>query len=153
EREFLAASVLETEQQRARQIALERRAVNRLRALVVVLAVAAAVAAGLTIYGFNQSSASKRQARIATARQLAAASVANLGVDPELSILLARQAVDRASIGGAPLPEAVDALHRAIAASRVVLTIRTAATAAVAVSPDGSRIATAGSTVSAQTRD
>jgi WD40 repeat protein/DNA-binding SARP family transcriptional activator len=152
EREFLRASLTERaaalraeESRRAEQDALERRSVNRLRALVVVLAAAVAVAAGLSIYAFHQSDRSQRQARIATARQLAAASVANLDVDPQLSILLAARAVDGASIGGAPLPEAVDALHRALAASRSVLMIRTPATAALAVSPDGSRLVTAGS--------
>jgi WD40 repeat protein/DNA-binding SARP family transcriptional activator/energy-coupling factor transporter ATP-binding protein EcfA2 len=152
EREFLAASLTEREavlraeeSRRAEQDALERRAVNRLRALVVVLAAAVAVAAALSIYAFRQSDRSQRQARIATARQLAAASVANLDVDPQLSILLAARAVEGASVGGAPLPEAVDALHRALAASRAVLMIRTPATAALAVSPDGSRLVTAGS--------
>jgi WD40 repeat protein/DNA-binding SARP family transcriptional activator/energy-coupling factor transporter ATP-binding protein EcfA2 len=152
EREFLRGSLdereavlAEEESRRVKQAALERRAVNRLRALVAVLAVAAAVAAGLTVYAFDQSDRSHHQTRIATARQLAAASVANLDVDPELSILLARQAVEEASVNGAPLPDAVDALHRAVAASRVVLTMRTPATAAIALSPDGSRLATAGS--------
>ena len=152
EREFLRGSLeereavlAEEESRRVKQAALERRAVNRLRALVAVLAVAAAVAAGLTVYAFDQSDRSHHQTRIATARQLAAASVANLDVDPELSMLLATQAVQEASVNGAPLPDAVDALHRAVAASRVVLTMRTPATAAIALSPDGSRLATAGS--------
>jgi len=153
ERAFLRASLEERETalaeeefRRLKQLAFERRAVNRLRALVVVLALAAAVAAGLTVYAFDQSNRSLHETRVATARQLAAASVANLNVDPELSILLARQAVEEARVNGSPLPEAVEALHRAIAASRIVLTIRTPATAALAVSPDGSRLATAGST-------
>jgi WD40 repeat protein/DNA-binding SARP family transcriptional activator len=152
EREFLRASVEEREavleeeeSRRAGQVALERRAVNRLRALVAVLAVAVVVAAGLTAYAFDQRDRSQNQTRIATARQLAAASVANLDVDPEMSIMLARQAIEEVAVNGAPLPDAVEALHRALAASRVVLTIRTPATAALAVSPDGARLATAGS--------
>jgi WD40 repeat protein/DNA-binding SARP family transcriptional activator/energy-coupling factor transporter ATP-binding protein EcfA2 len=139
------AVLAEEESRRVEQAALERRAVNRLRALVAVLAVAAVVAAGLTVYAFDQSDRSHHQTRIATARQLAAASAANLDVDPELSVLLATQAVQEASVNGAPLPDAVEALHRALAASRVVLTIRTPATGAIALSPDGSRLATAGS--------
>ncbi len=142
ERDFLRGSLdereavlAEEESRRVKQAALERHAVNRLRALVAVLAVAAVAAAGLTVYAFDQSDRSHHQTRIATARQLAAASVANLDVDPELSILLARQAVQEASVNGAPLPDAVDALHRALAASRVVLTIRTPATAAIAAQP------------------
>jgi WD40 repeat protein len=152
ERAYLEASLHERdaeraaeEARRAREVALERRSVNRLRAIVVVLAAAALVAAGLTVFAFDQSNRSKRQARIATARRLAAASVANVDVDPELSILLARQAVERAKVDGAPLPEAVDALHQALAASRVMMTISDPATTAVAFSPDGSRVATAGS--------
>jgi len=153
EREFLAASlrerdalVAEEEARRRRQSALERRALYRLRALVAVLALAAGGAAGLSIYAFGQSDRAHREARIATARQLAAASVANLDVDPELSILLGRQAVEEATVNGSPLPDALDALHRALAAARDVLLIRTPATAALAVSPNGSRIATAGAT-------
>jgi WD40 repeat protein/DNA-binding SARP family transcriptional activator/energy-coupling factor transporter ATP-binding protein EcfA2 len=130
---------------RAREAALERRSLNRLRALVGVLALAALVAAGLTVFAFHQSNRSQREARIATARQLAAASVANLDVDPERSILLALRAVETTQgAAGTALPEAVEALHRAIAASRVVLTIRNANPAAVAFSPDGSQLATAG---------
>jgi WD40 repeat protein/DNA-binding SARP family transcriptional activator len=133
------------ESRRAREDALERRSLNRLRALVGALGVAAVVAAGLTIFAFDQSNRSKREARIATGRQLAAASVANLDVDPERSILLAMRAVEttRGSSGTA-LPEAVEALHRAIAASRVVLTIKNISSAAVAFSPDGFRLAVAG---------
>jgi WD40 repeat protein/DNA-binding SARP family transcriptional activator len=151
EREYLEASTAARraeeaaeETRRAREAALERRSVNRLRALVGVLVIAALVAAGLTVFAFDQSSRSQRQAKIATARQLAAASVANLDVDPQLSILLARRAVETTGGGSRALPEAVEALHRAVAASRVVRTIPTQATA-VSFSPDGSRLATAGS--------
>jgi WD40 repeat protein/DNA-binding SARP family transcriptional activator len=132
------------ESRRAREAALEQRSLNRLRALAGVLAVASLVAAGLTVFAFDQSNRSKREARIATARQLAAASVANLDVDPELSILLALQAFETTRRGRTALPEAVEALHRAIAASRVLVTIPNAAPAAVAFSPDGSRLATGG---------
>ena len=160
EREFLRASLdereavlAEEESRRLRQAPLERRAVNRLRALVAVLAVAAVVAAGLTVYAFDQSGRSRRQTQIATARQLAAASVANLDVDPVLSILLAQRAVEATRVNDAPLPDAVEALHRALAASRVVVTIETPATSVIAVSPDGSRVASAGRIGSARVRD
>jgi WD40 repeat protein/DNA-binding SARP family transcriptional activator len=151
ERRYLDASIAarsaeeaEEEARQAREAVLERRSVNRLRALVVVLAVAALVAAGLTAFAFDQSSRSKHQTRIATARQLAAASSANLDTDPELSILLALRAIETTGGASHPLPEAVEALHRAVAASRVVRTIRTA-TGAVSFSPDGSQLATIGS--------
>jgi WD40 repeat protein len=153
DRAYLTASLQERqaertaeESRRAREAALERRSVNRLRAVVAVLATAAAVAAGLTVFAFDQSSRSERAADLAEARELAAASVANLDVDPELSILLARQAVRKAEREGRAPSEAADALHQAVATSRVLLTIRDPATTAAAFSPDGSRIATAGAT-------
>ncbi len=152
EREYLAESAAAREAERlaeearlAHETALERRSIHRLRALVGVLAVAALVAAGLTIFAFQQSNHSKHETKIATARQLAAASTANIDVDPELSILLGLRAVE--TTGGAhALPEAVDALHRAVEASRAVVSIPVHA-AAVAFSPDGTRLATAGSSV------
>ena len=153
EREYLAESVAAREAERlaeearqARETALERRSIHRLRALVGVLAVAALVAAGLTVFAFQQSNHSKHEAKIATARQLAAASTANIDVDPELSILLGLRAVETTGGGAHALPEAVDALHRAVEASRAVASIPVQA-AAVAFSPDGTRLATAGSSV------
>ena len=151
ERDFLTASVDEREAERrtedsrrAREAALERRSLDRLRVIVIVLAAASVVAAVLTVVAFGERSSSQRQARIAEVRGLASAAVANLEVDPELSMLLARQAVRSASVDDGTLPEAADALHRAVTASRVVQTIRHPATTAVAFSPDGFRIATAG---------
>jgi WD40 repeat protein/DNA-binding SARP family transcriptional activator/energy-coupling factor transporter ATP-binding protein EcfA2 len=152
EDEFLGASVAERAAQEkaehdrlARERALERRSMLRLRALAGVLAAAAAVAAGLTVFAFHESSRSRHEARIATARQLAAASVAHLADDPELSILLALRAVETTrGPHRTAAPEAVDALHRAIAASRIVRTFPHAGSKAVAYSPDGSQLATAG---------
>ena len=103
---------------------LERRSVRRLRAIVAVLAVAALVAAGLTVFATGQQREAQAQERNATARELAAASVANLEVDPERSILLALEAIDvTRSADGTVLPEATEALHRAVIASRLVLTV------------------------------
>jgi WD40 repeat protein/energy-coupling factor transporter ATP-binding protein EcfA2 len=153
EREYLAAGVAAREAEReaedarqAREAALERRSIRRLRGLVGVLALAALVAAGLTVFAFQQSNRSKHETKIATARQLAAASVANLDVDPELSMLLGLRAVETTGGGRRALPEAVDALHRALEASRADATIPVQAQA-VAFSPEGTRLATAGSTV------
>ena len=102
---------------------LERRSVRRLRAIVAVLAAAALVAAGLTVFAMGQRGKAQAQERNATARELAAASVANLEVDPERSILLALEAIDvTRSADGTVLPEAEEALHRAVIASRLVLT-------------------------------
>jgi WD40 repeat protein/serine/threonine protein kinase/DNA-binding SARP family transcriptional activator len=129
--EFLRASKVgrETEesaeqQRRAHELALERRSVRRSRALVAIFAVAALVAGSLTIVATNQSERASREARIARARELASAADVNLEVDPELSVLLAIEAVDQTrSVDGSVLPEAEEALHRAVTASRVVMTV------------------------------
>ncbi len=83
----------------------------------------------------------RRASQIAVSRELAAASISNLDIDPERSILLALEAVSASSTW-----EAEDALHRAVMASRVRLTIPAHEPGAfinVAFSPDGSRLATA----------
>ena len=109
---------------RARETALERRSARRLRALVAVFAAAALIAASLTAVATSQRREAERGARVAAARELAAASVANLEVDPELSVLLAIQAVQTTRSGdGTVLPEAQDALHRAVTASRLELQV------------------------------
>jgi WD40 repeat protein/class 3 adenylate cyclase len=133
------------EARRAREAALERRSMRRMRALVGVLAIAALVAAGLTIFAFRQSQRSQHEAEIATARQLTAASQANLDVDPERSILLALRAAEIYGAKPGEVPrDTVEALHRAIEATRVRLTIRDPATGAVAFSPNGSEVAGGG---------
>ncbi len=132
ERGFLDASLEERERRRAdeevreaRERELERRSYRRLRALVAVLAVAALVAMGLTVFATGQSGRAEREERFATARELAAASVANLDVDPERSILLALEAIDTTrSADGRVLPEAIEALHRAVSTSRIELSVR-----------------------------
>jgi WD40 repeat protein len=129
EREYLDASSTERDQQRADEETraaherdLERRSVRRLRALVGVLAVAMVVAIGLTVFATRESGRAEQEERIASARELAAASVANLDVDPDRSILLALEAVELTrSVDGTVLAEAEEALHRAVTASRIVL--------------------------------
>ena len=112
------------EERRGHEARTERRSRTRLRALVAVFAVAALVAASLTIVATEQNQAAERAARVSTAREFAAAAAANLEADPERSILLAAQAIDRTrSVDGSVLPEAEDALHRAIGASRTVITV------------------------------
>ncbi|MGH2641468.1 MAG: hypothetical protein ACRDGO_07195, partial [Actinomycetota bacterium] len=123
EREYLDASRVDEDARHAHEEELERRSVRRLRALVAVLGVAALVAIALTAFALRQSGRAGRDSRTAEARELAAASVANLDVDPERSILLALEAIDRTrSADGTVLPESEEALHRAVIASRIVLT-------------------------------
>ena len=62
----------------------------------------------------------QRQTRIATARERVAFSTLSLEDDPERSILLAMYAVEATrSADGTFIPEAEDALHRAILRSQV----------------------------------
>ncbi|MDQ4107778.1 MAG: WD40 repeat domain-containing protein, partial [Actinomycetota bacterium] len=132
EREYLDASRAERERRnadeearRAHEDELERRSFRRLRALVAVLGVAVLVAIGLTVFATNERERAERERRNATARELAAASAANLDVDPERSILLALEAIDATrSVDGTVLSEAEEALHRAVTSSRVVRTVR-----------------------------
>ena len=120
EREFLDASLSERDRRRA----LERRSVRRLRGLVAVLAAAALFAGAMTLFAFTQRGRAQREGRLAAARELAAAAVANLDVDAERSILLAMEAVNRTrSVDGSVLPEAEEALHRAVGASRIVMSV------------------------------
>ena len=130
ERAYLDASLAERDRLTAEEEArsaherdLERRSVQRLRAVVAILAVAAVIAGALTVFAMRQSSRAASEERNATARELAAASAANLEVDPERSILLALEAIETTrGPDGIVLPEAEEALHRAMVASRVVLT-------------------------------
>lgn len=138
QRAYLKASVdqrdreREDEERRSQHEAqIERRSTRRLRGLVAVFAAAALIAGLLTVVATNQSERAgreadraEREARIATSRELAAAAVANLEVDAELSVLLAGEAVEATrSSDGTVLPEAEDALHRAVGASRLEVVV------------------------------
>lgn len=147
QRELVAAQKLAETQTRAAQ---------QLRKRAVLLAGALLVAAGLAVAAiwFAQQSNQNEQAaitqkgiaederRIAFARELSVNAVSNLDIDPERSILLALQAVSVSSAGGKPvLPEAKEALHRAVNSSRVQFTLLGLVGTGVAYSPDGTRIA------------
>ena len=89
ERELAQARAL-AEEQKARATE-SARAAGRLRKWLIATALAAVLAigaAGVAVAAFLQAD---RQARINSSRELAAVSQAQLGVDPELSILLARE--------------------------------------------------------------
>jgi hypothetical protein len=88
----------------------------------------------------------EQQTRLSTSRELATAAMNNLAIDPERSVLLALHAVSVTySVNRTVTSEAEDALHRAVLASRVRLTLsgHTGSVRGVAFSPDGSRLATA----------
>ncbi len=146
EREFLSESRFASERETERQ----RRTNRRLRGLLVGTAlflVVAVLAGGLALVqkgrARDEAVRAEGQARIATARELASAAVANLDVDPERSILLALQAVDVTwKENSTVVPEAEEALHEALNRSRVVRTVPQGG--GLAVSPDGTRFATTG---------
>lgn len=144
----------------ARQLAeTQTRTSKELRRRALFLAgafVLALVLAGIALFLNSQANQNARvaqensliarsQERLATSRELAASAISNLGIDPELSLLLTQQAVAvTQAIDGSVLPEAEEALHRSILASQVRLTLRghKAWVMSTAFSPDGSRLAT-----------
>ncbi|HEX9122041.1 MAG TPA: WD40 repeat domain-containing protein, partial [Actinomycetota bacterium] len=146
EREFLSESRVASEREAERQ----RRTNRRLRGLLVGTAlflVVALLAGGLALVqksrARDEAVRAENQARISSARELAAAAVANLDVDPERSILLALAAVDATwKADRTVVREAKEALHRALQESRVVLTVPQGR--GIAMSADGKRFATTG---------
>jgi WD40 repeat protein/transcriptional regulator with XRE-family HTH domain len=88
----------------------------------------------------------QQQALISSVRELSSEANLNLEIDPELSTLLALQAVNKTyAIDHTVLPEAEEALHRAVQASRIELTLRghTGVVWSAVFSRDGTQIATA----------
>jgi WD40 repeat protein/transcriptional regulator with XRE-family HTH domain len=89
----------------------------------------------------------ENERRIATARELALASINNLDIDPERSLLLALQsATTTRQVDGMVLPESVEALHYSIVSSPIRMTLRGHETRVLsaAFSPDGNHLATIG---------
>jgi hypothetical protein len=78
----------------------------------------------------------------AQARELAAAAVSNLNVDPERSILWVKEAIARSPT---ELPGVADALRQSIDSSRTQFSLRQNGKVwSLTFSPDGTRLATAG---------
>jgi WD40 repeat protein/DNA-binding SARP family transcriptional activator/tRNA A-37 threonylcarbamoyl transferase component Bud32 len=146
EREFLDASRdardLEAVESAARA-ERQARANRRLRAQLVVIGIALVVALVGGFLAVDQRREAVEGRRLASARALAAAADANLDEDPERSLLLALEAVERSRDGDAALPEAIGALHEAIRRSRVVLTVPDVG-GSLTWSPDGSIFVTEG---------
>ena len=98
-----------------------RRRARRRRATLAGFALLAAAASVLAAFALVLRDRAQDDARLATARQLAASAQANLAVDPERSILLAIQAAETTQRhDGTILVEAEQALHDGLAASRVL---------------------------------
>lgn len=139
-----AQKLVESERQRAEQ---QTHLAGQLRKRAYYLVGILLIALTLALLAFAQRSMASKQAHIATARELALASINNLDDDPELSILLGLQAVSDADSANISVPnEVLDALHRAIQDSRIhyTLTGHMGQVESVAYSPDGKLLATAG---------
>ena len=109
ERAFLAEARAATDE-------LARRRTRRRRATLAGFATLAAAASALAVFALVLRGEARDDARLATARQLAASAQANLAVDPERSILLAIEAAETTRRhDGTMLMEAEQALHDALA--------------------------------------
>ena len=112
EREFLAASDALAERER-----VTRR--RRTRIALVALAAVAVVVTALGTVALVQRNNATDQEDLARSRELAANARLQLTPDPELSVLLAREAREVAET-----PQADEALHQAVAESRVTASMR-----------------------------
>ena len=113
-----------------------------------MVALAVSVVLGvLALIARNEAVDQRDQAR---SREVAARAIAQLDVDPERSMLLALAALEIA-----PSEAADDALRRALMVSdiRAVMPGRRGGVFDIAVSPDGSRVVTAGGNAVAQVFD
>ncbi|MGH8571424.1 MAG: trypsin-like peptidase domain-containing protein, partial [Gammaproteobacteria bacterium] len=131
---------LSDDAERKRRIRDHQRRI-RDRRLVRLLAILLVLAVGLGSYSVFQTMQVADQRNLALSRQLAANATDQLAIDPERSLLLAREAH---RIG--PTPEAEAALRQAALESQVRATLRghQGAVFGVAFSPDGKRVASAG---------
>ncbi|HEY5729789.1 MAG TPA: BMP family ABC transporter substrate-binding protein [Anaerolineales bacterium] len=135
-----AQKLAETERQRADE---QTRSASQLRKRAIYLAGVLAVALFMAVTAILFGRQAQIASRLATSRELAAASISSLDIDPERSILLALKALDASHTS-----EAEDALHRAVQASRLQLVIQAqepGAAGMVAFSPDGEQLVTAAS--------
>ena len=136
EREFLVASVAHRDAEAVaermrheRELMLERRARTRLRGLVAVLAAALVLAASLTAVSIGRSREAERRSEESTVAALTSASLSNLNIDPETSVLLALHAVSLSASIDEPVPsETVKALHWAMHQATIEYPVRGGAT-------------------------
>lgn len=129
---------------------------NRNRTLATSNAEIASTAQANEAIAIQERQTAQQQALISSVRELSNAANLNVEVDPERSILLALQAVNKTyTVDGTVLPEAEDALHRAVQASRIELTLRghTDVVWSAVYNSDGTRIATASSDGTARVWD
>lgn len=138
-------ALAEAQRQRAEE---QTRAAKRFRRLALVLVIVLILATGAAILAVIQQRNAERaeqqaarEAQLANSRELAAASVANLELDPELSILLANHA-----LAVTYTIQAENGLRQALQTSRVELRLSDNGVPleGLAISPDGSLLAAGG---------
>jgi WD40 repeat protein/DNA-binding SARP family transcriptional activator len=111
---------------------------RRRRSIAGALITAGIVASVLASVALSQRSAAEEQARIVNAGDLAAAAHVNLVVDPELSILLAMEAVETTQrADGTVLRVAEEALHQAVLSDRLLGRVSHQGEGIAHFSPDG----------------
>ncbi|MCB0198882.1 MAG: hypothetical protein KDI03_02325 [Anaerolineae bacterium] len=96
----------------------EHRQTVWIRRLAVISGAVAVLAIIALVLALQSSARARTQADLATSRELAAAAVANLDIDPQQSILLALQALDRSVTA-----EAEQSLHQAMQAARLEMNL------------------------------
>ncbi len=152
QRELEAAQKLaESEKQRAEEQTNFARQMSK-RAMYLTGAFIIALLMAFTALYFGSRAretalTAQNDRRMATARELAAASRNNLNVDPERSLLLALESVSTTrEADGTVLPESVEALHNSIFASPIRMTLSGHETKvySAAFSPDGKQLASIG---------
>ncbi|RPJ21855.1 MAG: hypothetical protein EHM33_25040, partial [Chloroflexi bacterium] len=152
QRELEAAQKLvESEKQRAEEQSQAAQQLNkRARYLTGAFIITLIMAFTALFFGSQArrtAVTAEKDRRIATSRELAAAALNNLNVDPERSILLALQSASTTrSVDGTVLPESLEALHRSIVASPVRMSLTRHGTRVLSTDfrPDGKQFATIG---------
>ncbi len=147
EQQFLTDSVDQASSEtraiaeRARRDARQNR---RLRSLLGATAILLFASLVVGYFAIRQREEATSERHVATSRELAAAANANVTVDPERSVLLALAAVEESRSGdGRALPEAEEALHRAVTADQIELRVPGVG-GALAWSPNGQVFVTEG---------
>jgi hypothetical protein len=149
EHDYLDASLAaRREEQRERQeeeqrtTDAERRARRRTRQLAIA-GLATALVAGLATFAWVQRQDARQAEADVTANQagqrLATLSVNTLSTDPELALLLAKEAVSATANRGYALPEAIDATHWALQELGTQYDVTTDAPVAARSGPGGVR--------------
>jgi WD40 repeat protein len=143
ERDFLVKSTALREREQA---ASRRRLRFSIGGLVVVLMLIGTAA----VYALYQGQVARDQRDVALSRELAASANSQLSVDPELTILLAIEAIEREETA-----EAKDALRRAVPEFHRYFALRdhTRPVRAASFSPDGRHVLTASGDKTARISD